>query len=189
MEYFIFFSFEFIFFLIIKNYITVLLFHHFPNKISFSIKEKSRAPFIKIKALNNLIKKLNFNYVGIRKESIFKVFSLNYFLYKNEQNNFLDITKNKKFYYISYYKFNKLNLLYKKNLQVSALEDDNIKISFLIKNNYEIEAGDEVSRNDIGKNYYKHNVSLLSLGIRIPIYLLIFGYFVQLIWIMIRWIM
>ena len=188
MEYFIFLSFEIIFLILIRNYFTILFFHHFPDKINFSIKEKNRKPFIKNKELNKLIKALEFEYIGIRKETIFKVFSLKYFLYKNKKNNYLDVTNNKKFYYISYFLYNKLNLIYKKTLQVTPLESDSIKISFLSKGDYNTEIGDDVAREDIGRNYYKNNVALLSLGMRIPIYLLITGYFIQLIWVTIKWL-
>ena len=188
MNYFIFFSIEFIFFLIIRNYFTILLFHHFPHKIKFSVKEKKRAPLIKNKELNNIIKVLNFNYTGIRKETIFKIFSLKYFLYKNNQNNYLDITNNRKFYYISYYLKNKLFLLYKKTLQILPLENETIKISFLSKGVYNVETADDVTREAIAKNYYKHNASLLSLTIRIPLYLIILGYFIQFSYILIKWL-
>ena len=187
MDYFIFFIFEIFFFFIIRNYFTIVLFHHFPERIKFSVKEKTRPPFIKNKELNNLIKVLNLNYTGIRKETIFKIFSLKYFLYKNNQNNYLDITKNKKFYYISYYLHNKLYLLYKKNLQISPLESDTIKISFLSKGIYNIEIGDDVTRESIAKYYYKNNATLMSLSIRIPIYLIISGYFIQFFYIIIKW--
>jgi len=188
LDAYIFLIFELVFLFIIRSYFTIIFFHHFPEKIKFSIKEKTRAPLIPSKELKKIIKNLDFNYIGIRKETIFKVFSLNYFLYKNKKNQYLDITKNKKFYYISFYRFNILNLFYKKTLQVSALENDKIKIGFLSKGNYDFEEGDDVTRESIGANYYKNNVSLLSLSVRIPVYLLIIGYFVQLIWIISKWI-
>lgn len=188
MDYFIFFTLEIFFFFIIKNYFTIIFFHHFSNKIKISIKAKSRPPYIKDKEINNIIKVLNFDYVGIRKESIFKIFSLKYFLYKNNQNNYLDITKNKKFYYISFYLKNKLHLLYKKNLQISALESDTIKISFLTKGVYNIETGEDVTRESIAQYYYKNNATLMSLSLRIPIYLLILGYFIQFFYIIVKWL-
>jgi hypothetical protein len=156
--------------------------------MKFTIKEKNRAPLIRDKEINNIIKVLNFNYIGIRKEKIFKIFSLKYFLYKNNQNNYLDITQNKKFYYISYYRLNKLFLLYKKNLQISELESETIKISFLSKGVYNVDVADDVTREAIAKNFYKNKTSLLPLGIRIPLYLLVLGYFVQFIYIIVKWI-
>jgi len=188
LDYFIFFTLEIFFFFIIRNYFTILFFHHFPDKIKISVKEKSRPPYIKDKEINNIINVLIFDYIGIRRESIFKIFSLKYFLYKNNQNNYLDITQNKKFYYISYYLNNKLYLLYKKNLQISPLESDTIKISFLSKGVYNVEKGDDVTRESIAEYYYKNNATLMSLSLRIPIYFLVIGYFIQFFYILIKWL-
>jgi len=188
LDIYIFLIFELIFFFIIKNYFTIMFFHHFPQKIKFSIKEKTRAPLIRSRELMKIIKSSNFDYIGIRKETIFKVFSLKYFLYKNDKNQYLDITNNKKFYYISFYRFNILNLFYKKTLQVSALENDKIKIGFLSKGHYDFEEGDDVTRESIGQNFYKNNASLLSLSVRLPVYLLLIGYFIQLIWVIFKWV-
>ena len=187
MELFIFFVFEIFFFLSIKNHTAILLFHHFPEKIKFKVIPKNTPPFIKNSELNEIIKKYDFHYVGIRKEYIFKFFSLSYFLFKNDLNHYLDITKNLKFYYISYFLNKKLYLYYKKNIQITPFENDELKISF-IDENFNFEQAEKIEREKLADFYYKTQKSLLPLKIRIPLYLFTIIYIVQFFYIMTKWV-
>lgn len=171
----------------IRNYLTILLFHHFPDKIEVKIKEKAFAPKIKNSEIKKIIQNFNFKFTGIRQESIFKIFSLKYFLYKNDKNNYLDITQNMKFYYISYYLNQKLYLLYKKHPQILENENDKIKISF-IDGNEELPQSDDVGREEIASFYYKNNMSLLPLSLRIPLYLMAVIYVIQFFYIILKWV-
>ena len=170
---------EFAGLLFILNVLKLILFHHFPNKIKFYFKKKKLPPFVKRK-IQKIIAKHKFKYIGVRKEKIFLIFSIKYYLYKNDKNIYLDVS-NDKFYYFSYKKDGIIHMLFTKN----QLKDYNKeKINIELFQNLEFEDAEDIEREEISKIFYE-NVKLLPLFTRFFSYGIFIFFIIQLIYLLI----
>lgn len=162
----------------------VLLFKLLPGRIVVSVKERRRVPRIRDKKIIALLKEGAFQFVGYRYETIFKIFRLKYFLFKNKQNIYLDITSNNKFYYISYFRDGRGYFYFSPSFQVRQYEDQYIKVAITQDFSGVLLAGEERSRIDLSKIFYKEASSLFSIFFLGTILLFVTLYFAQLIYLL-----
>ncbi len=170
-------------FIFIMNFLKIILFYHFPNKIKFNFKVKKLPPLFRKRKINKLIKKLNFKYIGVRKEKIFKVLSVKYYLYKNDKNIYLDINKSGQFFYFSYFK-EKVFMLYPSNLKFKEFKNELIEV--LNYKDQEFELAEDIKREKISEIFYQ-NVKLLPTSMRLFTYFILTFFLIQFVVLFIKW--
>ena len=172
-------------FIFLSSFLKLLFFYHFPKKIKLLFKSKKLPPLLSRK-LDKIIKKYEFKYVGVRVEKIFFIFSTKFYLYKNDRNIYLDISKsNNKFYYFSYKK-DKIKMLFLKH-QFKEYNKEVIEFDIFTDTDSDFEDGIDIDRVEIAKTFYE-NVEFLPFSIRLFSYSIFLFFIIQFIYLFIKWV-
>lgn len=179
---------EIVAFWLVMDYIKVVLFFHFSKKIKYSIKKIFIKPYIKNKKLNLFIRNNDFKLLGLRKESIFKLFSNKYILYKNDKNIFLDVYKSQKYSYFSFMNNGIINMLFSSNINTDKLEGEDFNIgNYMSFDDLIFQDSEEIDRNLISEKYYG-KISFVSKFNLIASYLVITVFIAQFFYMILKWL-
>lgn len=172
-----------------RKIILFILFNTFSNKIKIFVVPKKNPPVFKNKELKRLIKENEFEYIGTRVEQVFKVFKNKYHLFKNSDNNYLDVTGTEKFFYFSYKRDNKYYFYFSDSIQIKSYEDDKVKIHTSNDFSNCFLKGDEVDRIELSNKYYEFKSPVLAKSIKYFIYPLLVFYIAQFIYFFVKWVL
>jgi ABC-type multidrug transport system fused ATPase/permease subunit len=180
-------SVQILFILFIKTFIVTTIFQIFRKKIKNKLKSSQKHSKIKSKTLKEYLQNNKFRYLGIREESLFKIFRLSYDLFESE-GVFCDIyRKNSDFYYFSFIESEKTHIYITDTLQINQFDSDKIKV---INSNFLLNPfikKDKSSREEIFNRFYESYNKIISKKVK---YSALFGviiFLAQLIYFILDW--
>ncbi|MBN2693063.1 hypothetical protein JXR93_00245 [bacterium] len=180
-------SVQIFFLLFIKTFIVTLIFQIFRKKIKYRLKQSEKHSKIKSDLLKEYLKNSGFKYLGIREESLFKIFRLSYDLFESNAV-FCDIyRKNSDFYYFSYIENGKASIYFSDTLQINQYKSDSLEI---IKSNFllnPITKKDNSSREEIFNRFYDSYNKIISKKVKYSALAGVVIFFAQLIYFTLVW--